>query len=45
MPANCEALSSVFGLCKRVTYAEGLGDQGPMASWPQECPKEALLST
>lgn len=41
MSANCKALSSVLGLCHRVTHAEGLGDQGPMASGLRECPKEA----
>lgn len=25
MSANCKALSSVLGLCHRVTHAEGLG--------------------
>lgn len=43
MSANWEALTSVLGQCKRVTHAEGLGDQGPMASWLRECPKEACF--
>lgn len=43
MSANCEALSSVFDLCKRVTHAEGLGSLGPMAFWLRECPREACF--
>lgn len=43
MSANCEALSSVLDLYKRVTHAEGLGGQGPMASWLRECPREACF--
>lgn len=45
MSANCEALTSLLGQCKRVTHAEGLGDQGPNGVLASGMSEGSLLST